>query len=114
MQVLYEGSEESGGVEGLGVLRGTVRKFDSAPGKPVPHIGWNTIEVEENKSLFMPKQQFQDGRVYFVHSFHGVDAEGPDGSDWLLARGTYHDDAFVAAVGNGSNVFATQFHPAIN
>ena len=111
MQVLYEGSEESGGVEGLGVLRGTVRKFDSAPGKPVPHIGWNTIEVEENKSLFMPKQQFQDGRVYFVHSFHGVDAEGPDGSDWLLARGTYHDDAFVAAVGNGSNVFATQFHP---
>ncbi|QDZ25056.1 imidazole glycerol phosphate synthase [Chloropicon primus] len=122
MQVLYEGSEESDGVEGLGVLKGVVKKFDSAPGKPVPHIGWNTITVEKEKSLFIPKEDYQDARLYFVHSYHGVEAQpnfvnptasssSCDDQDWLLAQGKYYDDRFVAAVSNGSNVFATQFHP---
>jgi len=118
MQVLYEGSEESAGVEGLGVLKGSVRKFAPRAGRPVPHIGWNTIDVlGENRVL--PPSEYDQSRVYFVHSFHGVDAKPAFDSasdDWLLARGHYGSasdpaDAFVAAVGNGSQVFATQFHP---
>ena len=44
MQLLFEGSEENGGVEGLGVIPGRVTKFDTSLGLPVPHIGWNTLE----------------------------------------------------------------------
>ena len=115
MQVLYEGSEESPGVEGLGMLKGTIKKFDAAPGKPVPHIGWSTIDVLKEDSAVIPKKDFDQGRLYFVHSFHGVDAvsnlASSAGEDWLLARGTYGDGDFVAAVSNASRVTATQFHP---
>jgi len=44
MQLLFEGSEENGGVEGLGIIPGKVTKFDTSLGLPVPHIGWNTLE----------------------------------------------------------------------
>ena len=44
LQVLYQGSEENGGVEGLGILPGQVTRFPAAHGLPVPHIGWNTLE----------------------------------------------------------------------
>ena len=44
MQLLFEGSEENGGVEGLGIIPGRVTKFDTSLGLPVPHIGWNTLE----------------------------------------------------------------------
>lgn len=43
LQVLFEGSEENGGVEGLGLIPGMVRHFDTSLGLPVPHIGWNTL-----------------------------------------------------------------------
>ena len=42
--MLFEGSDENGGVEGLGLIPGRVTKFDEAAGLPVPHIGWNTLE----------------------------------------------------------------------
>ena len=98
----------------MGVLKGSVKRFASAPGKPVPHIGWNTISVTKEDSPFIPKRDYQDSRLYFVHSYHGVraePAEEPRGGDWLLAEGKYCGDTFVAAVSNGSNVVATQFHP---
>ena len=44
LHVLYEGSDENGGVEGLGILPGRVTQFDAAPGLPVPHIGWNDLQ----------------------------------------------------------------------
>ena len=44
MQLLFDGSEENGGVEGLGIIPGRVTKFDTSLGLPVPHIGWNTLE----------------------------------------------------------------------
>lgn len=43
MQILFDGSTENGGVEGLGVVPGTVRQFDTSLGLPVPHIGWNNL-----------------------------------------------------------------------
>jgi len=123
MQVLFEGSEENAGVEGLGLVGGTIKKFDACPGKPVPHIGWNTIQVVKD-SPYIPREDFEQARLYFVHSYHGVEArtgpamacegqgEGVVGEDWLLAQCKYiGEKPFVAAVGNGSNVLATQFHP---
>jgi len=44
MQLLFEGSDENGGVEGLGIIPGRVTQFDTSLGLPVPHIGWNTLE----------------------------------------------------------------------
>ena len=44
MQLLFEGSEENGGVEGLGIIPGKVTKFDTSLGLPVPHIGWNNLD----------------------------------------------------------------------
>lgn len=44
LQMLFEGSDENGGVEGLGLISGRVARFDDAPSLPVPHIGWNTLE----------------------------------------------------------------------
>jgi glutamine amidotransferase/cyclase len=119
MQVLFEGSEENAGVEGLGLVEGTIQKFSARQGKPVPHIGWNTIQVLKD-SPYIPRDEFEQARLYFVHSYHGVQAntgpamKKPKGKeeDWLLAQCDYlGDKPFVAAVGNGSNVMATQFHP---
>ena len=44
MQLLFEGSEENGGVEGLGIIPGGVTRFDDSLGLPVPHIGWNDLD----------------------------------------------------------------------
>jgi glutamine amidotransferase/cyclase len=48
LQLLFEGSEENGGVEGLGIIPGRVTHFDTSLGLPVPHIGWNTLEQRCN------------------------------------------------------------------
>jgi len=104
LQCLFEGSEESGGVEGLGVIPGTVRRFDEkALGMPVPHIGWNTIDLRRPSPLL---NGVADKRVYYVHSFHADPAEC---EDWTLATTTYGKE-FVAAVNKG-DVYASQFHP---
>lgn len=44
LQLLFEGSEENGGVEGLGIIPGGVTRFDDSLGLPVPHIGWNDLD----------------------------------------------------------------------
>ena len=44
LQLLFEGSEENGGVEGLGLIPGTVQRFPASLGLPVPHIGWNDLD----------------------------------------------------------------------
>lgn len=46
MQLLFDGSEESGGCEGLGIIPGTIGHFDTSLGLPVPHIGWNDLELK--------------------------------------------------------------------
>eukprot|EP00879_Flechtneria_rotunda_P014163 GHRR01014799.1.p1 GENE.GHRR01014799.1~~GHRR01014799.1.p1 ORF type:complete len:320 (+),score=66.67 GHRR01014799.1:173-1132(+) len=105
LQLLFEGSDESGGREGLGIIRGKVGQFDTARGLPVPHIGWNTLE-QLNSSDLLSGVATSD-RVYFVHSYRAMPSEA--NADWVLATSSYGED-FVAAVCKGA-AMATQFHP---
>jgi glutamine amidotransferase len=109
LQMLFERSEE-GGVAGLALLPGEVRRFVSADmldasGRKlkVPHMGWNTVHQTRPHPLWegIP----QDERFYFVHSYHVVPA-----ADDVVAARTPYPAPFVSAVSVG-NIFAVQFHP---
>jgi glutamine amidotransferase/cyclase len=108
LQLLFDGSEENGGVAGLGLIPGTVRRFTcdkAAHPLPVPHIGWNDLEVA---SPTPPLLSRLDGRrVYFVHSYRAVPT--PSNAGWVAATSDY-GGPFIAAVRRGA-VCATQFHP---
>ncbi len=103
LQLLFEESEESPNVEGLGILKGRIRKFSSDMGLKIPHIGWNSIEIKQKDSLFkgIPDNSY----VYFVHSYY-LEAE----NEKDIATVTNYGIDFHSAVGKG-NIFATQFHP---
>lgn len=97
MQLLFEESEESPGMKGLGVFAGAVKRF--AEGLHVPHIGWNDV-VPVRQSPVFPS----DGGVfYFVHSYYA-----PKGK-WTIAT-TDYGVAYSAAV-QRENIFGVQFHP---
>lgn len=100
MQVLFEHSEE-GGVAGLGLLRGEVRKLPATEGVRLPHMGWNRLE----KRAASPLLDGIDGaaQAYFVHSY-GVAGSG----DAILE--TEHGGSFAAAVARG-RIAGAQFHP---
>jgi len=103
LQTLYEGSEESPGVSGLGLIPGLVRRFASGA-LCVPHIGWNGLTLARGSVLF---PDYQGEKLYFVHSYRApVD---PGTRDWVLAT-TDYGGPFVSAVQQG-NVCAVQFHP---
>ena len=101
MQVLFEGSEESPGVEGLGILPGTVVRFEAGELK-VPHMGWNELRVGRSHPLL----DGLDGEAfYFVHSYYPEPAEEGD----VLGTAEY-GVGFCAAAGR-DNLAAVQFHP---
>ncbi len=106
LQLLYESSEESPGVEGLGVLKGRVVGFRSRPdfALPVPHIGWSALHLTQPES---PLWQGITERsyVYFVHSYYPE----PEDRASVIATCDY-GGAFVCAVGK-DNLYAVQFHP---
>ncbi len=103
LQALYEGSQESPGISGLGVIPGQVVRF-SDKAYSVPQIGWNGIKLGKKSALF---NGYENEKLYFVHSYHAkVENTGPD---WLLATTNYGTD-FVSAVERG-NISACQFHP---
>lgn len=104
LQLLFEGSDESGGVEGLGVVPGYVRHFDTSLGLPVPHIGWNTMNLRRESPVLGAQA---DQRVYFVHSYRAEPSEA--NSEWVLSTTEYAGE-FVSVVNKGE-VYATQFHP---
>jgi glutamine amidotransferase len=100
-QLLFESSEESPGVEGLGVLPGSVVRFPAGPLK-VPHMGWNTLEA--------PRGPLYQGlgeapSFYFVHSFHPVPADSA-----VVSATCVYGASFAASVSAGS-LHAVQFHP---
>jgi len=102
MQMLFENSEESPGVAGLGILKGQIKKFDKDKGLLVPQIGWNDISVLKPESIFgCAAGQF----VYFVHSYY-LCAE--DSS--VVAAVSDYGGEFHAAV-SCDNISACQFHP---
>ena len=109
MQMLFDDSSEMGITPGLGIFSGKVVRFyeDRQPvpsdALKVPHIGWNTLEINPKSRLL---KGLKDGdRVYFVHSYYPV----PEDNDIIAASSDYGID-FCCAVESG-NVAATQFHP---
>jgi imidazole glycerol-phosphate synthase subunit HisH len=123
MQLLFESSAESPGVEGIGFFRGRIQAFPREVGK-VPHMGWNTVHAP----LQLPRWDNRAGaglgwagmlpgsgaHLYYVHSYY-VQPEDPVS---LLATTygpggdapTAENIEFAAVVARG-NTLATQFHP---
>lgn len=103
LQLLFEGSEESQGVEGLGILPGSIVRIPDAPGLKIPHIGWNSLHLQNEGRLFagIPEQSY----VYFVHSYY-LKAREPE-----IVKATTEYGVTVHASVERGNVFACQFHP---
>ncbi len=103
LQLLFDGSEEGGGVECLGILPGTVRRFPNEAGLKVPQIGWNDVSIARQHALL---EDVPDGTYfYFVHSFYA----DPAYPAMTVGSASYGVD-FAAIVAH-RNVVATQFHP---
>jgi len=106
MQLLFEHSEEDGGVETLGILPGTVTRFQfpEADHVKVPHMGWNEVNITTPHPLL---EDFPvGGECYFVHSYYVNSGEGTP----VYGQANYAGKTFTCAVGK-DNLFATQFHP---
>ena len=103
LQLLFESSEETPGVEGLGILKGKIVKIPPAPGLKIPHMGWNSLHFQNNGRLFqgIPEQTY----VYFVHSYY-LQAEEPE-----IVKATTEYSTCIHASVEKDNVFACQFHP---
>ena len=99
MQILFEHSEEDGGVDMLGVLPGKVRRFPETEGFKVPEMGWNDVTSIGPKDIFESGDEF-----YFVHSYYA------ELNGFTVGRSSYAGVDFTAAVRKGA-LFAVQFHP---
>lgn len=103
LQLLFEESEESPGVKGLGVLEGKIRRIPEGEGLKVPHIGWNSLHLEHNGRLFrnIPENSY----VYFVHSYY-LEAKAPE-----IVKASTEYGVHIHASVEKNNLFACQFHP---
>lgn len=104
MQLLFDRSYEDGDYEGLGVIPGTVIRFQAEPGLKIPHMGWNSLLFETPHPLLKGLVSGDD--VYFVHSYHVQ----PESDDVILTRTQHGSQTFASMVHRG-NVYAAQFHP---
>ena len=103
LQLLFERSEETPGVEGLGILKGEIKRIPDKEDLKIPHIGWNSLKYPNRGRLYegIP----EDSYVYFVHSYY-LDAQDKD----IVVAATEYGTKIHASVEKG-NVFACQFHP---
>ena len=103
LQLLFEDSDETPGVPGLGILRGHIKRIPEQPGLKVPHMGWNNLELHHDGALFrgLPEHPY----VYFVHSYY-LEAEDPD-----IVTATAEYGVTIHASVQSGNLFACQFHP---
>lgn len=102
-QLMFEFSEESDGVEGLGIFKGGCVKFTEGLGLKVPQIGWNSLSFPKKSKIFDGLEE--NAYVYFVHSYHVV-ADDPD----IVAATAEYGKVFHAAC-EVNNIFGCQFHP---
>lgn len=103
LQLLFEESEESPDVKGLGLLKGKISKIPKQEGIKVPHMGWNSLEIKNKSGIF---ENVNDGEfVYFVHSYYLT----ADNESDVSAR-TFYSVPIDAAVCH-ENISAVQFHP---
>lgn len=103
LQLLFEGSDESQGVEGLHILDGQVLRIPEKEGLKIPHIGWNSLNLQNNGRLF--REMKQNPYVYFVHSYYLKAA------DESIVKATCDYGTCIHASVEKDNVFACQFHP---
>lgn len=103
LQLLFEASEESEGVEGLSILKGKILKIPKKEGLKIPHMGWNSLNVKNGAKLF--KGITENPYVYFVHSYY---LEANNEED--VAATTEYSTLIHASV-EKDNIFACQFHP---
>ena len=103
LQLLFRSSDESPGVQGLGILEGDIVAIPPKEDYKIPHMGWNSLKIKEDARLFRGIDQ--DAYVYFVHSFYLKADHEED-----VAATTDYIVPIHASVEHG-NVFACQFHP---
>ena len=103
LQLLFQSSEESPGVTGLGLLEGEIVRIPEAPGLKIPHMGWNSLEYRKDAKLFQGLAP--EPYVYFVHSYYLKAKQEED-----VAAKTIYSTKIHASVEHG-NLFACQFHP---
>ena len=103
LQLLFNSSQESPGVAGLGLLQGQILKIPDSKGLKIPHMGWNSLEVAPGSALF--KGIATGAFVYFVHSYY-LQAENEE----IVAASAEYGVHIHAAVERG-NIFGCQFHP---
>lgn len=103
LQMMFEESEESPGVSGLGIFKGKVVKIPKKDGLKIPHIGWNNITVTKESKIL--RGLGETPYVYFVHSYY-LNAE----NDGDVSAFTEYGERLGIAV-ERNNIFATQFHP---
>lgn len=103
LQLLYESSEETPGVEGLGILKGKILKIPEQKDLKIPHMGWNSLHLQNDGRLFRGIEQ--NPYVYFVHSYY-LKA----GEEETVKAITEYSVNIHASV-EKDNVFACQFHP---
>lgn len=103
LQLLFESSEESPGVSGLGLLKGRILRLPEADSLKIPNIAWNSLDLCNDGRLFrgIPDHSF----VYFVHSYY-IHAE-----EESIVRATIDYGTTVHASVEKDNIFACQFHP---
>ncbi len=102
-QLLFEGSVETEGVEGLSILEGKILRIPEQEGLKIPHMGWNSLTIRPGAKLYqgVPDQ----AHVYFVHSYY---LKARDES--IVAASTEYGTVIHASV-EKDNIFACQFHP---
>lgn len=103
LQLLFERSDESPEATGLGILKGEILRIPDAEGLKIPHMGWNSLHLQNNGRLF--KGLKENDYVYFVHSYY-LKAE-----DKEIVKATTNYSVNIHASVEKDNVFACQFHP---
>lgn len=103
LQLLFEESEESPGVEGLRILKGKIVRIPDHEGLKIPHIGWNSLSLQNEGRLF--DGIGKDPYVYFVHSYY------LQAKDERIVRARTDYGVTIDASVEQENVFACQFHP---
>ncbi|MCI8597579.1 MAG: imidazole glycerol phosphate synthase subunit HisH [Lachnospiraceae bacterium] len=103
LQLLFERSDEAPGILGLGILKGEILKIPDKEGLKIPHIGWNSLKLQNEGRLFRNVEK--EPYVYFVHSYY-LKAE----EEQIVKAVTEYGTRIHASV-EKDNVFACQFHP---
>ena len=104
LQLLFEESEESPGVKGLGICRGRIVRFPEDSGDKIPQIGWNSLKLSADGRIL--KNLGAEPYVYFVHSYY-LKADEPE----IVKATTEYAGVTVHASIEQDNVYACQFHP---